>query len=144
MNASVNRNSADALVLMTPPIALNEPTPDVTAAAATATADRQADHDGRMAEREKQPDRDRPLAGLHQLAGDIVDRRDVVGIDRMPKAEAVGQQRRPEQDRLVVQGDERPQPGKQVSGDQARIDEGSGFDGAAVRQAWPFVRRYQA
>ena len=47
------------------------------------------EHDNRgMAEGEHQADGDRPFADLHQFAGHVVDRRDVVSIDRMSKPEA--------------------------------------------------------
>ena len=39
----------------------------------------------------------RPLAFLHQFAGDVVDRGNMVGIDRMPEAETVGEQCRRQQ-----------------------------------------------
>jgi hypothetical protein len=35
---------------------------------------------------EKETDSNRALTLLHQLAGDVVDRSDVVGINRMPQA----------------------------------------------------------
>ena len=46
--------------------------------------DRQRDDDGRVAKREKQSDPDGPAAFLHELAGHIVDRRDVVGVEGVP------------------------------------------------------------
>ena len=52
--------------------------------------DRREHHDGRMSEGEEQPDGDRALTLLHQLARDVVDRGDVVGVDGVPQAEAVG------------------------------------------------------
>ena len=56
----------------------------------------------RMAQREEETDPDRPLAVLHELARDVVDRGDVIGVDRMPQAERVGQQRGAEQDRVAT------------------------------------------
>jgi len=37
-----------------------------------------------MAQREEQADPDRPLTLLHELARDVVDRRDMIGVDRVP------------------------------------------------------------
>src|SRR5260221_3451018 len=56
---------------------------------------RQHDH-GRMAEREVEAHRDRPPALLHELAGDVVDGGDVIGVDGMARAEAIGEHRRPQ------------------------------------------------
>ena len=58
-----------------------------------------------MAEREIEPERDRPLALLHQLAGGVVDGGDMVGIDGVAQPEAVGEEAGGEQDRMVVEGD---------------------------------------
>jgi hypothetical protein len=49
-------------------------------------------HDRGVAEREEEADCDRPLALLHQLAGDVVDRGDVIRVDRVPQSEAIGDQ----------------------------------------------------
>ncbi len=38
----------------------------------------------------QKPDAQRPLALAHQLAGRVVDRRDVVGVERVAQAERVG------------------------------------------------------
>ena len=45
----------------------------------------------RMAEREEEPDRERLLALLHQLAHDIVDGGDVVGVEGVAQAEHIGE-----------------------------------------------------
>ena len=47
--------------------------------------------DGGMTQREKEPDTDRLLSALQQLARRVVDRRDVVGVERVAKAERVRQ-----------------------------------------------------
>ena len=75
-----------------------------------------------MPEREIEPDGDGPLALLHQLAGRVVDCGDVVGVDRMAQAEGVGEERRAEQDRIVAQRDERPDPDQHVRADQEPVD----------------------
>ena len=50
-----------------------------------------------MTERKEETDRDGSLAFLHQLARDVVDGRDVIGVHRVAQPEPVGQQRRAEQ-----------------------------------------------
>ena len=72
--------------------------------------DRQRDDDGRVAEREEQADADGPAAFLHQLAGHVVDRRDMIGVEGVSQAETVGERRRAQQHRIIVEGDDRPQP----------------------------------
>ena len=66
---------------MTPPIALKAANRVSSAAAVDGDGDRGQHHHGRMAEREEEADRDRPLALLHQLARDVVDGGDVIGVD---------------------------------------------------------------
>ena len=62
-------------------------------------SDRADDDDGGVAEREHEADGDGALALLHELAGDVVDGGDVVGVDGVAQAEAVGEQRGAEQER---------------------------------------------
>ena len=50
-----------------------------------AHADR--DHDGRVAQREEEPGAQWPLAVGHQLPRHVVDRRDVIGVERVPQPE---------------------------------------------------------
>ena len=106
--ASRNRKSADARVPTTPPSAFNSSNRELTCAAAKPTATDNRNDDRRVAEREKESDADRPLALLHQLAGRIVDRGDMVGVDGVAQAERVGEERRAEEDRIVVQGEVGP------------------------------------
>ncbi len=120
--AMANRNSAETLVPMMPPTALNESKRDVSAAAAKATPIDMQHHDRRVAERKEEADADRTLALLHELAGDVVDRRDMVGVDRVAQAERIGQQRRAEQDRPSPEDDERPEPDENIAGDQDGVD----------------------
>ena len=75
-----------------------------------------------MAEREHQADRDRPLPLLHELAGDVIDGGDVVCIDGVPQPKAVGQKRRPQQDREVVERDKGPKPGEEVRQHKEDVD----------------------
>ena len=90
-----------------------------------------------MTEREEQADRNRPLAGLHQLARHIVDGGDVIGIDRVAQAERVGEQRGAEQHRMVAEGDQRPQPGQQVG----RYQNGVNGDDAAAQIVGAIVKK---
>ena len=46
--------------------------------------DRGQNYDGRMSEREKEADRIGRLTLLHELSNDIIDGRNVVGIEGMP------------------------------------------------------------
>ena len=71
----------------------------MSADAAKATPIDMQHHDRRVAERKEKADPDRTLALLHELAGDVVDRRDMVGVDCMAQAERIGQQRRAKEDR---------------------------------------------
>ena len=73
--------------------------------------------DGRMAEREEEAHGHRPLALGHQLAGDVVDGGDVVGVDRVAQAEAIGQERRAQKDGMSVECRQRPQPGGDIGRD---------------------------
>ena len=54
-------------------------------------ADRHEHHDGRMAERKEKSNADWALPLLHKLSGDVVDRRDMIGIDRVAQTERKGQ-----------------------------------------------------
>jgi hypothetical protein len=67
-----------------------------------------------MAEREEKAYPNRSLALLHQLARNIVNRGNVVGINCMPEAKAVSEQRGAEQQRIAVKRRERPGPGEQI------------------------------
>jgi len=63
-----------------------------------------------VAQGEEEADAQRPAAFVHQLAGGVVDRRDVVGIEGVPQPEGVGQhagahpERRPRVDPVVPPG----------------------------------------
>ena len=55
----------------------------------------------------------------HEFAGDVVDGGDVVGVDGVTQAEAVGEECGAEQDGVMAEGEQRPEPGGEVGGDQA-------------------------
>ena len=77
-----------------------------------------------MAEREEESGREGLLAFLHQLADDIVDRRDVVGVKGVPQPEAVGQKGGREQGRPVRERQDGPYPGSHVRDDQHGVGQG--------------------
>ena len=60
----------------------------------------QREHDGGVAEGEEEADAQRPLAVVDQLAGGVVDGGDVVGVERVPHAQGVGQDPGPEAEDL--------------------------------------------
>ena len=84
--AMANRNSAETRVPITPPTLLKASKRSCRVAVAAMAIDGQRDDDRRVAEREEQSDRDRPPALLHQLARHIVDGRDVVRVEGVPRA----------------------------------------------------------
>src|ERR1700733_6257813 len=75
-----------------------------------------------MSQSKEEADRDRTLALLHQLARDVVDRGNVVGIDGVTKPEAVGQHGGSDQNRLPRERDESPNPGGQIGKNQQAVD----------------------
>src|ERR1700739_2602084 len=77
-----------------------------------------------MPKSKKKADSDRPLALLHQLARDVVDRGNVVGIDSVTKPEAVGQHGGSDQNRLPPERNESPDPGCQVGYNEQTVDSG--------------------
>ena len=85
-------------------------------------ADRhQRDHGG-MAEREEEAHRDRPLAFGHQFARDIVDGRDMVGVDGVAQPQRIGQHGGCQQHRVVAEGGQGPDPSPGIGGDQDRVE----------------------
>ena len=87
-----NKNSVETSVPMTTPMLRKDSTRCCSRSAVTAMAADPNDDDGRVPEREEESDRYRTLSFLHQFAGYVVDGRNVVGIDGMPQAEAVGEE----------------------------------------------------
>ena len=61
--------------------------------------EREREHDRRVPEREPEPDAQRPLAFAHQLAGGVVDRGDVVGVEGVAHPERVGGDADPDRER---------------------------------------------
>ena len=130
-----NRNSADTPVLMTPPTPLNCSKRVESSGRRRGDAGRgQHDH-GRMAQGEEEAHGDGPLAVLHQLAGDVVDGGDVVGVHGVAQAEAVGEQGRAQEQRLIAEHQEGPGPRGQVGRDEQAVD----ADERAAQAAGAFV-----
>ena len=75
-----------------------------------------------MAEREHQPQSHWPLTLVHQLVRDVVDRRDVVGVDRVAEAEAVDEERGSEQHGIMAERENCPSSGGDVDGEQQGVD----------------------
>ena len=80
--------------------------------------DRSDQHHRRMAEREEQADCHRSLSLLHQLACDVVDGGDVIGIERVPQPERIGEHGCSDQHRLPRECGERPHPCENIGDDQ--------------------------
>ncbi len=79
------------------------------------------DH-GRMPESEEETHGDGHLTLLHQLAGDVVDGGDMVGIDRVAQTQPVNDQRDAEQLRLVREAGKGPEPGSDVQGGEEGVN----------------------
>jgi hypothetical protein len=115
--AIVSRNIADTQVPMAPPVSLNvskEPWSVVAVTAITRVASTTT------------------FALRHQLADDIVDGRDMVGVDRMPEPENVGEQGRPQQRRLSGELGKGPKPRNEIRRDEQGIGTGQ-FPGIRMR-----------
>ena len=108
---------------------LEPPSSTGPASALTPTREEQGEDedDGRVAQREEEPDAQRPLALAHELARRVVDRRDVVGVERVAQPERVGREPDPRRERAtgpeaeVVRHDEAEQ---QPEADDVQADDG--------------------
>jgi hypothetical protein len=88
-----------------------------------------------MAEREPEAHRDRALALLHELARDIVDGGDVIGIDPVAQAKAPGERGGAQQQRLRAQGAQCPGPCRQIGEDQGgEQDEDAALERGAMEE----------
>ena len=75
-----------------------------------------------MAQREEQADGDRPLVLLHQFPRHVVDGGDVVGVDGVAQAEAVGQKAQAQRRRIGIEQGQRQAPGSHVQPNEKEID----------------------
>ena len=137
-----SRKNAETRVPMTPPIVVELLEPALHRRRGRRDDDRGEHHDRGMAERKEEADRKRLLALLHQLAHDIVDGGDVVGIEGVAQAEHVGEERRAKEGRLVGERDPGPEPGRGVGGDQQRKGRQC-FDFDARGPIVEWIRQYQ-
>jgi hypothetical protein len=67
-----------------------------------------------MTERKEKPDTHRSLAFLHQFAGNIVNRSDVIGVYCMPQAKRVREKSCPKQEWFVVKSEHGPHPSADI------------------------------
>ena len=67
-----------------------------------------------MTERKEETGRQRPLSLLHQFSDNIINRRDVVGINGVAQAEHIGQEGCSKKGGLVAKLRERPNPRCQI------------------------------
>ena len=74
-----------------------------------------------MAEGKKETNGDRPFALLHQFARHVVNRRDVIGIHGMTQTKRIGQERRAQQNRMVMKSNQRPNPCPGIKSNEQRI-----------------------
>ena len=72
-----------------------------------------------MPQRKEEADEHRLFAILHQLASDVVDGRDMVGIERVAQAEGVGEGAGSQEQREMAEGDEGDAPDDEI-GDEER------------------------
>ena len=85
-------------------------------------AERSENDDGGVAEGEHESDGDGALALLHELAGDVVDGGNVVGVDSVAQAEGVREEGGAEQDGIVVEGENGPEPGGSVEEEKKAVN----------------------
>jgi hypothetical protein len=83
------------------------------------------DDNCRMSESEVQTHRYWPLSVLHQLASNVIDRRNVVGIDRVPKTKCISKNRSTEKHRFIMKRDNRPNPSAKVYRHQKTVNAGN-------------------
>ncbi len=76
--------------------------------------------DGRVAEREEEADAERALALREHLPRRVVDRRDVVGVERVPEPEGVGEHAEPGERRIVGRVVDEEPPARDVQAEDRR------------------------
>src|SRR5580704_661698 len=75
-----------------------------------------------MPERKKQSDADGALAILHQFPRDVVDGREMVGIDGVAEPETIGEHCSANEHRIIVKRPKRPCPGRNIAAEEQRVD----------------------
>ena len=110
ITAIASRNSADTAVPMSPPTSCHDARFALSAVAVAAIAIDASTTTVEWPSEKKRPVVDRTLAVLHQLSRHVVDRRDVVGVDGVAKAEAVRRAAPCQQQRVVAKRRRAPTP----------------------------------
>src|SRR5271154_1560505 len=90
-----------------------------------------------MSQREHEANRNRTLALLHKLAGYVVDGRDVIGVNGVPQAKTVGEQRCSHEERVMAERNASPQPRTQIEHQQDGVkadDSAAEIVGSVVEQ----------
>ncbi len=98
-----------------------------------------------MPEREHEADGDGAFALVHQLAGDVVDCGDVVSIDCVAEAKAIGKECGAQEQGIGMKGDDCPEPDGEIECQQDAIDAdyfGSGVACFVVEQ-YPWERGHR-
>ena len=86
--------------------------------------EREAEDDRRVSEREEEAHAERPLLVLQHLPRGVVDRRDVVGVERVPQSERVRQHPEPGKSRAAVDVVEEETPARDVQQRDRRAEAG--------------------
>jgi hypothetical protein len=97
-----------------------------------------------MAEREEEPDAHRPAALCEHLAGRVVDRGDVVGVECVPQPEQVRRQPGPGQRRIAVGVVEEERPADHVQEDDRSREPAETAPFGARETAGPPAGRHRA
>src|SRR6516162_2027858 len=115
--ATRNRNNAEMSVPTVPPITLSISKRFCSAPVANAMA---TDASTTTLEWPSEKNRPSPMGCLPSCISlrHVVDRRDVVSIDRVTKHKRVGEQRGADQNRIIVNRDQRRSPGQEIGGNQ--------------------------
>ncbi len=120
MMATARRNEAETIVPSVSPIRWKASNRRWNCQNVYAQHRRCQDDHRRMTERKEQPHACWSLSLLHQLTRHVVDCGDVVGVNRVPQAEAIGEKRGSQQYGLMVQGRNGPRPGQQIAAPPTR------------------------
>ena len=103
------------------------------------------EHDRRVPEREEKADTERLLALLQHEADGVVDRGDVVGVERVPQPEHVRDEAEPDQRRVVRRVVQIQTPADDVQRGDEPVEPGEAQPfGGRERQVGPLPRRRTA
>ena len=85
--------------------------------------ERRQKHHAGMAKRKPETDTERTPAILDELARNVVDGGNVIGIDCVPHAEAIRKECGAKQSRMIATATKSPRPGGEVCDDQKSIED---------------------